>query len=198
MQVNQAREAHRPHAYQRQTQPRTAVRQEPPSPSSSAARAPFQRNATLVVAQLLGVAQGLAAVMIGIYFMWELATNNFASALGAPAAINGLFFNSVFPYAMAILLAGLVLTIAGLRAGHPSQFSRWLVATWEVILLVTILAALTRTALNLGSLSVLAVASSGVQWVSPYVVLTAAALVIYGLVLDPATYRAFARQSPPT
>lgn len=152
----------------------------------------------LVVAQLLGVAQGVAAVMIGIYFIWELATSNFASALGAPAAFNGLFFNSVFPYAVATLLAGLVLIIAGLRAGYPSQFSRWLVATWEVILLVTILAALTRAGLNLGSLSVVAVDTSGVQWVSPYVVLTAAALVIYGLVLDPATYRAFARQSPPT
>lgn len=108
VQVNQAQVAHRPHAYQPQTQPRTAVRQEPTSPSSSAARAHFQRNAMLVVAQLLWVAQGVAAVMIGIYFIWELATNNFASALGAPAAINGLFFNSVFPYAMATLLAGLV------------------------------------------------------------------------------------------
>lgn len=152
----------------------------------------------LVVAQLLGVAQGVAAVMIGIYLIWELATNHFASALGAPAAINGLFFSSVFPYAIASLLAGVVLIIAGLRAGYPSPFSRWLVATWDVILVLTILAALTHTALNLGSLSVVAMASSGVEWVSPYVVLTAAALVIYGLILDPATYRAFARQSPPT
>jgi hypothetical protein len=147
----------------------------------------------LAVAQIFAVLQGIGALAIGTYIFWELVANHLASSLGGPAALNGFLFNFIFPYAVAILVVGLVMVVAGVRVGRASQIARWLLAAWEIVAFFTLLALVTGNGVWLGSLSVVALSSSGVGFVSPYLVLGVEAAVIYGLAVDPATYRAFAR-----
>lgn len=71
--------------------------------------------------------------------------------------------------------------------------ARWLLAVWEIVAFLTILAALAGSGLGLGSLLLLAAAAGGVGFAPVFVVLAVQALIIYGLVIHPATNQAFAR-----
>jgi hypothetical protein len=157
------------------------------------AAVPHERNAMLAVAQFLALVQGVAALAIGIYVIWQLTIGRLGSTSGVASAVSGVFFNLVFPYALATLVVAVVMIVAGVRVGGRSRVARWLLAIWEVVAFVTILAFVTNSGVWLGSLSIVVIASSGVEYVSPYVVLAVEALVIYGLAIDPATHRTFAR-----
>lgn len=157
------------------------------------AAVPHERNAMLAVAQFLALAQGVAALAIGMYIIWQLTAGRPGSTPGLPSALNGFHFNAVFPYALAILIVAVVVIVAGVRVGGRSRVARWLLAIWEVVTFFTILAFVTNSGVWLGSLSVVVLTSSGLEYVSPYALLAVAALAFYGLAIDPATHRTFAR-----
>jgi hypothetical protein len=94
---------------------------------------------------------------------------------------------------VAVLIIAILVIIAGIRAGHPSEVARWLLAVWEIVAFLTILAALSGGGLGLGFLTLLAAAAGGVGFAPVYVVLVIEALIVYGLVIHPATNQAFAR-----
>jgi hypothetical protein len=103
--------------------------------------------------------------------------------------VNGIFLT----WGVAVVTTAILMVIAGIRAGHPSQAARWLLAVWEIVAFLTVLAALTGAGLGLGFLTLLVAAAGGVGYAPIFVVLAIQALIIYGLVIHPATNQAFAR-----
>jgi len=154
-------------------------------------RLPFRRNAMLVLAQVLIIIQGCLGVLVGLGVI--------LLGIAAGGAISGLNLHDVNGYnfagaATGVLIAiGVVLLvlftfviIGGVRVGHPSQIARWLLAAFEILLLLGSVSSLTRPAS--GSVN-------GNGTVSVIVALVIEGLILYGLIIDPATYRAFARKN---
>ena len=155
------------------------------------ARLPFRRNAMLILAQVLVIIQGCLGVLAGLAFI--------LLGIAANGAISGLNLNNVNGYnfagaATGVLIAiGVVLLvlftfviIGGVRVGHPSQVARWLLAAFEILVLLGTVSSLTRQA---------SVSVNGNGTVSTIVALVFEGLILYGLIIDPATYRAFARKN---
>jgi hypothetical protein len=148
---------------------------------------PFKRNAMLIVAQVIAILQGILLVLAAAGFV--------LLALVANGVLSGVNLNNINGYNFAgaafgvfigvgavLFILGLLVIVGGVRVGHPSQVARWLLAAFEIILL-------------LGTLS--GFRTSGNATVSSIVALVIELIVLYGLVIDPATYRAFARKNLP-
>lgn len=152
---------------------------------------PFQRNGMLVLAQLLAIVQGILGLVTGVNLIRaDLFFNNLSPGFPVPGAVDGIFVT----WGVAVLVIASLVIVAAIRAGHPSQIARWFLAIWEIIAFLTILAALTGNGLGLGFLTLLVVAAAGGAGLAPLlVVLAVQVLIIYGLVLHPATNQAFAR-----
>jgi hypothetical protein len=103
-------------------------------------------------------------------------------------SINGLSRLSGQPTAVFIVsgailgIIALLLIIGGVRVGHPSQIARWLLVIFEVLVLLGTLTSFS----NAGS------TSNGT--LSLIIALVVEGLIIYGLAIDPLTWRAFARR----
>ena len=152
------------------------------------ARLPFRRNAMLILAQVLAIIQGCFGILIGLGVI--------LLGIAAGGAISGFNLHDVSGYNFAGAAAGVLIVvgvvvlvisifviIGGVRVGHPSQVARWLLAVYEILLLIGTVQGLTvRNA-------------SGNGAVSAIVFLVIEALILYGLIIDPATYRAFARKN---
>jgi hypothetical protein len=144
----------------------------------------------LVLAQLLAIVQGILALITGINIIRADAFfNNLPSTFPVAGTLNGIFLT----WGVAVVIVAIMVIAAGLRAGHPSQLARWFLAVWEIIAFLTVLAVLTGGALGLGFLILLVAAAGGVGYAPIFVVLAIQALIIYGLVIHPATNQAFAR-----
>jgi hypothetical protein len=153
------------------------------------ARLPFRRNAMLVLAQVLVIIQGSLGVLVGLGVI--------LLGIVANGAISGLNLHNVNGYnfagaATGVLIAvGVVLLvlfifviIGGVRVGHPSQVARWLLAAFEILALLGTISSLSRQT-----------AGTGNGPVGSIVALVIEGLILYGLIIDPATYRAFARKN---
>lgn len=150
----------------------------------------FQRNGMLVLAQLLAVVQGLLALVAGVDIIrLDIGSGSVFSGFDALGGVNGEIVTS----GVLVLIIGTVVVIAGILSGRGSQLARWLLAGWEIIAGLTILAALTGYGLSLGLVPLLVVGgASGVVFAPLYGVLIVQAFIIYGLVIHPATRQAFA------
>ncbi len=157
------------------------------------ARLPFRRNAMLVLAQVLVIIQGCLGVLVGLAVI--------LLGIVANGAISGLNLHNVNGYnfagaATGVLIAiGVVLLvlfifviIGGVRVGHPSQVARWLLAAFEILALLGTISSLTRQTTGIGT-------GTGNGPVGSIVALVIEGLILYGLIIDPATYRAFARKN---
>jgi hypothetical protein len=159
----------------------------PGQPYAYATKQPFKRNAMLLVAQIIAVLQGILLVLAAAAFvLLALVANGVLSGVNLQN-INGYnFANAAFGVfigvAVVLFILGVLVIIGGVRVGHPSQVARWLLAAFEILLLI-------------GSVSSLR--TTGNAAVSSIVALVIEVIVLYGLVIDPATYRAFARKNLP-
>ncbi len=158
----------------------------PAQPYAYGARMPFKRNAMLIVAQVLAILQGIlvllaaaGAILVGVAANGLLSGVNLHNVNGYnfAGAATGVFIGA----GVVLLIIGILVIVGGVRVGHPSQVARWLLAAWEILVL-------------LGTLNGLRV-NTGNGVVGSIVALVIEALILYGLVIDPATYRAFARKN---
>ena len=156
---------------------------------------PFRRNAMLVFAQVLVIIQGSLGVLVGLAVI--------LLGIVANGAISGLNLHNVNGYNFAgaatsvLIVIGVVLLvlfifviIGGVRVGHPSQVARWLLAAFEILLLLGTISSLTRQATGNGIGT-----GTGNGPAGSIVALVIEGLILYGLIIDPATYRAFARKN---
>lgn len=152
-------------------------------------RRPFRRNAMLILAQVLVIIQGTFGVFgSALVILVGIALNGAFSGVDLHN-INGLNLAGVTSgFLIGAGVVGIVLSIlviiGGVRVGHPSQVARWLLAAFEILALLSAISSLTRP-----------IRGSGSGTVTSIVLLVLAALALYGLIVDPATYRAFARKN---
>lgn len=146
---------------------------------------PFKRNPMLIVAQVIAILQGILLLLAAAAFVaLALVANGVLSGVNLQN-INGYNFASAafgvfIGVAVVLFILGVLVIIGGVRVGHPSQVARWLLAVFEILLLLGTLGGLRTT---------------GNSAVSSIVALVIEVIVLYGLVIDPATYRAFARKN---
>lgn len=154
-------------------------------------RLPIKRNAMLILAQVLAIIQGVFGILIAAgLVLLGLALNGAISGIDLHNVSGYNFANGaagfLFGFAVVLLVISVLVIIAAVRTGHPSQVARWLLAAFEILLFIgTLQGLLVRTTFS----------SNGNGVVGSIVVLVIEGLVIYGLVIDPATYRAFARKN---
>jgi hypothetical protein len=146
---------------------------------------PFKRNPMLIVAQVIAILQGILLVLgAAAFVLLGLAVNGVLSGVNLHN-INGYnFADATFGLFIGVgavlLILGVLVIIGGVRVGHPSQVARWLLVAFEILVV-------------LGTLS--GFRTTGNAAVSSIVALVIEAIILYGLVIDPATYRAFARKN---
>jgi hypothetical protein len=156
---------------------------------SPGGRRPFRRNAMLVFAQVLVIIQGCFGVLgSALVILVGIALNGAFSGVDLHN-INGLnLAGAASGFLIGAGVVGLVLStlviIGGVRVGHPSQVARWLLAAFEILALLSAISSLAQPPRGSGSGTVTSI-----------VLLVIAAVVLYGLIIDPATYRAFARKN---
>jgi hypothetical protein len=151
------------------------------------ARMPFKRNPMLLVVQVLAILQGILLVLAAAGFvLLGLVANGVFSGVNLHNVngynFAGAAFGVFIGVGVVLLILGVLVIIGGVRVGHPSQVARWLLAVFEILLL-------------LGTLS--GFSTTGRAAVSSIVALVIEAIILYGLVIDPATYRAFGRKNLP-
>jgi hypothetical protein len=152
------------------------------------ARLPFKRNAMLVLAQVLAIIQGCLGILLGLgVILLGIAVGGGISGLNLHD-VNGYNFAGaatgvLIAVGVILLMISIFVIIGGVRVGHPSQVARWLLAVFEILLLIGSVQSLTIRNVN------------GNGAVSSIVALVIEGLILYGLILDPATYRAFARKN---
>ena len=153
------------------------------------ARLPFKRNAMLVFAQVLAIIQGCFGVLLGLgVILLGIAAGGAISGLNLHN-VNGVDFAAtasgvLIAIGVVVLVISIFVIIGGVRVGHPSQVARWLLAAFEILALLGTISSLTRQT-----------AGTGNGPVGSIVVLVIEGLILYGLIIDPATYRAFARKN---
>jgi len=183
-----------PPAYGR---PTYASRRDPqweyiPQPYVSPKLAPvaFQRNGMLLLAQILAIVQGLLALVAGVdVIRLDIGLGGLFTGFTAFGGVDGQIIAS----GVVVLIIGTLVVTAAILSGRGSQLARWLLAGWQFIAGLTILAALTGYGLSLGLVPLLVVGgASGVVFAPLYGVLLVQAFIIYGLVIHPATNQAFA------
>jgi hypothetical protein len=142
----------------------------------------------LILAQVLAIIQGCFGVLLGLGVI--------LLGIAAGGAISGFNLHNVngvdiattatgvlIAVGVILLVISIFVIIGGVRVGHPSQVARWLLAAFEILLLIgTVQGFTVRNA-------------SGNGAVSSIVALVIEGLILYGLIIDPATYRAFSRKN---
>jgi hypothetical protein len=157
----------------------------PGQPYGYQTRMAFKRNPMLIVAQVIAILQGILLVLgAAAFVLLGLAVNGVFSGVNLNN-INGYNFAGAtfglfIGVGVVLLILGVLVIIGGVRVGHPSQVARWLLVAFEIILLLGTLSGL-RTTGNAAASSIVA--------------LVIEVIVLYGLVIDPATYRAFGRKN---
>lgn len=150
----------------------------------------------LLLAQILAIVQGLLAVVAAI----ELFSASSSSSSFLPGfAITALFGGTLVTWGVEILIVGVLVITFALYAGRPSQVARWILAGWEIIAFLTFLPLVTGSGLGFGFTfaPVIVIGAAGLANLVPaWVMLAVQALIIYGLVIHPATHRAFAARKP--
>ena len=138
-----------------------------PEQSVAATSQRFARNEALILAVLAAIAQGVLAIINGV------------NALHAKAGGTGVITIAIG--ALVIVAAGAVL--------RPSYAARWLLILWEVV------AALFTVGFLVHARDVAqpVVSAAGAGVVHPAIALAISAVVLYGLLLHPATREAFGR-----
>ncbi|MBV8529361.1 MAG: hypothetical protein JOZ75_13705 [Candidatus Dormibacteraeota bacterium] len=154
-------------------------------------RYPFERNLVITIAQLLAVAQGVLGLINGFNTLQQSvrATAAFGQ-IGVPSLGGGLVVISL----VIIVLSALIIVTA-IRATHPSNAARWLLISWEVIALGVIGGLLISFTFfwSAAPIALVILAATGVGLVHPYIVLTMAALIVFGLAVYPPTWDAYRR-----
>lgn len=149
---------------------------------------PIRRNAMLILAQVLVIIQGILGLLLGVLFiLLGVAANSLFSGLNLhnvngyniANAATGVFIG----VGVVLIILFLFVIIGGVRVGRPSQIARWLLAAFEILLLLGSIESLARGTNNGVAGSIVAIVIE--------------ALILYGLIIDPATYRAFARKNLP-
>lgn len=154
---------------------------------------PIKRNPMLILAQVLAIIQGSLGILvaIGLVFL-GLALNGAFSGIDLHN-VNGFNFAGgaagvLFGVAVVALVVSVLVIIAAVRTGHPSQVARWLLAAFEILAFIGSLQGLVaRSTFNSNG--------NGSGVIYSIVVLVIEGLIIYGLIIDPATYRAFGRRN---
>jgi len=158
------------------------------------ARLPFRRNAMLVLAQVLVIIQGSLGVLVGLgVILLGIAANGAISGLNLHN-VNGYNFagaatGALIAIGVVLLVLFIFVIVGGVRVGHPSQVARWLLAAFEILLLLGTISSLARQ--STGGIGT----GTGNGPVGSIVALVIEGLILYGLIIDPATYRAFARKN---
>ena len=140
-----------------------------------------RRTAFLTVAQIITVIETLLYILIGIgiILLGTIGTTFVTSNLGN-FSYNGIAYN-LSAYTAVFIVAGIVAVVIGvlllwasIRMGRPSNGARWVVIIWQILLL-------------LGGVSAL-VNRGGTYGLVPLIL---SAIVLYALLIDPSTRRAF-------
>lgn len=152
---------------------------------------PIKRNFMLILAQTLAIIQGALGVLLGLGFIFlGIAAGGVISSINLHNVngfnLAGAATGVLIGVGVVALIISILVIIAAVRTGHPSQVARWLLAAFEVLGFIgSLQALLARTSVGSNS--------NGVIYT--VVILVIEGLIIYGLVIDPATYRAFARKN---
>jgi hypothetical protein len=182
-------------SYASRRNPQLEYIQRPYEPTKLAPLA-FERNGMLLLAQLAAVVQGVLAVVAAIeLFSASSSSNSFLPAF----AFTALFGGTLVTWGVEILIAGLLVIIFALYAGRPSQVARWILAGFEIVAFLTFLPLVTGSGLGFGFsfAPVIVIGTAGLaNLVPPWVMLAVQAVIIYGLLIHPATHRAFAARTP--
>jgi hypothetical protein len=160
----------------------------PPQPYRYGPDAPFglQRSTILLAVQGLVIIQGVLALITAInVFRLAVAIDSITSVITLPGSTG----SAVPIFGVGVLIVAFLLIIAGIRVGHPSSSARLLLAIWEIAaFLITLL--FVAGGQDLGWLTVFLLLTGGFPLVDIGIVLAVEALVILGLVIHPAAYRA--------
>jgi hypothetical protein len=139
----------------------------------------------IIVKAILVILLAAASVAIGVYILsaGHAALHNIPGYDNIAAQAGNNFVNAAgavfFVFAIVPLIIGIVDLILGITVGRPSNVARWIIVVLDIL---SILLALT----DFGRVN----SSTGDLIVVIYIVLQA--LVLYAMLLDPATRRNFA------
>jgi hypothetical protein len=134
----------------------------------------------------LVIIQGVLALITAINVIrLAVAIDSITSVITLPGSTG----SAVPIFGAGVLIVAFLLIIAGIRVGHPSSSARLLLAIWEIAaFLITLL--FVAGGQELGWLTVFLLLTGGFPLVDIGIVLAVEALVILGLVIHPAAYRA--------
>jgi hypothetical protein len=150
-------------------------------------RARFERNPVLTVAQIAAVVQGVLVIVTGIKIIgFEDKISKLVQALTGPG--SGSFPTD----GVVALVIGSLLIASAVLIGRAFSAVRWLLALWEVVGFLFVLALVTAH-WGIFPFSIYVIEANGGVVVDTSIVLAIQALIIYGLVIHPATYRDFAQ-----
>lgn len=127
----------------------------------------FKRNVALLLAQLVAITQGVLGIIDGVH---ALHGKNGASSA-------------------ATIVIGVAVIIAAVAVVRPSHAARSLLVLWELIAMLFTIGVL----LHAHDVAPLLVSAAGMGVAQPLVALALELVVLYGLLLHPATRVAFAR-----
>lgn len=149
--------------------PLPAMRLYGPTPAASTTRARrrFKRNVALLLAQLVAITQGVIAILNGVNAHGPKDTSTTALTIAIGAAV----------------------VVAAIVVVRPSRVARLLLILWELVAMLFTIGVLVHAR---DLLSVF-VSAAGVGILQPGLALALAAVILYGLLLHPATRVAFAR-----
>ena len=148
----------------------------------------------MTIAQLLAVTQGILGLINGINGLRQ--TIDISGAFGQ-LGLSGLAGRVAIDMVGVIVLSLLVLAGAAI-ATRPSNIVRWLLVAWELaVILVTLLLLLpfpfSFALFFANDLTVVALLTTGVGIIHPLIVLTMAAIIVFGFGLYPPTWEAYGR-----
>lgn len=160
----------------------------------AASRSPFQANVLLRVAQLLAVVQAALGVATGINLLRGAVA---LKDVSAGVNLAGASHTTVSNYAVATLVIGGLLIVAGILTGRPSMIARVVVWLWAFVAFCVSLAAFYHGGSVLGFVTVAVFAASGGAILPATAVLAVDAVIFYALTLHPPTYSAFRERGRP-
>ena len=149
--------------------PVPAMRLYGPMPPASTAHTHrrFKRNVALLLAQLVALTQGVIAILNGVNAHGP--KNNVVAAM--------------------TIVIGAAVVVAAVFVVRPSRVARFLLILWELVAMLFTIGVLVHAQ----DLVTVFVSAAGVGVIQPLVAFALQAVILYGLLLHPATRDAFAR-----
>jgi hypothetical protein len=151
-----------------------------------------KRTFWLTIAQIIIILKAIliillaaASVAIGVYILaaGHAALANIPGYDNYRAQFGSAFFNAAgalfFAIAIVPLIIGIVDLVLGIVVGRPSNVARWIIIVLDVLSIIIALADLGRVNTNTGTIVIV-------------VYLALQVIVLYALLIDPATRRNFA------